>query len=321
MLLAFWEGPNDPIFYLTNFFQEAFGANTFFAQPFNLRAILAIIFLGFICGALGSLVVANRMAFFSDALAHIAFAGAAFGLLIALLTGGRHEEFRHWITLIMVIFGVSIGLLIAWVQEKSGLPSDTIIGVFFAGALGLGAVFERTVRGQQIFNLESFLFGDLLYLKTEDLLWLAMLALLTLTFLLWFFNALVLASFNPSLARARRMPGRLARYLFIAMLGLAVNLCQASVGVLLINGLLIVPAATAANVGRNMRQMFWLSVVICLMCGQAGNWLAWELKIPDPFNPGQRLYYGVAGVILVLCVLVFFLSLLAKAWLGKRKTQ
>ena len=169
------------------------------------------------------------------------------------------------------------------------------------------------MRGQQIFNLESFLFGDLLYLRTIDLLWLALLALLTFAFLVWFYNALVVASFNPSLARARRMPGRLARYLFIAILGVAVNLCQASVGVLLINGLLIVPAATAANLGRNMRQMFWLSIGICLVCGLAGNWLAWDLQIPDPFNPRQRLYYGVGGIILVLCVIVFFLSLVLKS--------
>jgi zinc transport system permease protein len=318
VLLAFWEGPNDPIFLLVSIFERLFGPDSFFALHNNVRATLAIIVLSFVCGSLGSLVVGNRMAFFSDALAHIAFAGVAFGLLVALMAGAQSENFRHWITLIMVVFGVTVGLLIAWVQDKSGLPNDTVIGVFFAGALGLGAIFVRTIRGRQLFNLESFLFGDLLQLKTEDLLWLVILALLVLLFLLWFYNALVLASFNPSLARARRLPGRLARYVFVALLGLTVNLCQASVGVLLINGLLIVPAATASNVAGNMRQMFWMSVGLSLTCGLLGEWISWELRVSDPFGSREPLTFGLGGVILVLCVCVFFVSLWVRALREKR---
>ena len=93
MIFALWEGQDDPIYLLTNLLTRVFGENTFFASPNNVMATLAIILLSFLCGGLGSLVVANRMAFFSDALAHIAFAGAAFGLLIALLTGRETKPF------------------------------------------------------------------------------------------------------------------------------------------------------------------------------------------------------------------------------------
>ena len=98
----------------------------------------------FICGGMGSLVVGNRMAFFSDALAHCAFAGVGLGLLVCFLAGTDNDEIvRQRIVLIMVAFGVTVGLLIAFVREQTGLASDTVIGVFYAGSIGFGAVVTR----------------------------------------------------------------------------------------------------------------------------------------------------------------------------------
>src|SRR5689334_11126525 len=101
VIFALWEGQDDPILLLTNLLTRVFGEETFFSHSNQVTATLAIVVLSFLCGGLGSLVVANRMAFFSDALAHIAFAGAAFGLLIALLTGTNDEAYKDYITLIM----------------------------------------------------------------------------------------------------------------------------------------------------------------------------------------------------------------------------
>src|SRR5207248_4293048 len=142
---------------------------SFFARPWNIYSALAVTLVALICGAVGSLVVANRMAFFSDALAHCSFAGAACGLLLGLLLGTSDESFRQWIMMIMIVFGIAVGLLIAFVQEKSGLPSDTVIGVFFAGAIGLGAIFVKTVGSRKYFNLEAVLFVDPLTVTPGDL--------------------------------------------------------------------------------------------------------------------------------------------------------
>src|SRR5438309_1347196 len=86
--------------------------NSFFAQGFNVRALFAIVIVSLICGSIGTQVVGNRMAFFSDALAHCAFAGFAIAFILFLALGFGQEEFRNWMMLIMVIFGVAIGLLI-----------------------------------------------------------------------------------------------------------------------------------------------------------------------------------------------------------------
>src|SRR5271170_104116 len=114
-----------------------FADDSFWAQPQNLLGVLATLLVCFICGAMGSLVVGNRMAFFSDALAHCAFAGVGLGLLLCIFAGTPDDLVRQRILLIMLAFGVTIGLLIAFVREQTGLASDTVIGVFYAGAVGL----------------------------------------------------------------------------------------------------------------------------------------------------------------------------------------
>ena len=111
----------------------------------------------------------------------------------------------------------------------------------------------------------------------DDLVALGGLVVLTLGILAAIYNHLLLASFNNSLALSRRVPVRLANYLFIVLLALIVNLCLRSVGVLLINALLIVPAATGVNVCRNLRQLFWFTICFCCSSacgavGRAGSW-------------------------------------------------
>src|SRR5262249_38216905 len=83
----------------------------FLNYSFNVRALLAVILVSLVCGAVGSLVVGNRMAFFSDALAHCAFAGVSLGFLLALMAGVHDKEaFNRWIVGVMVVFGVLVGL-------------------------------------------------------------------------------------------------------------------------------------------------------------------------------------------------------------------
>src|SRR5882672_10400288 len=102
-------------------------AGTFFSFDFIVRSLLAVVLVCLICGAVGSLVVGNRMSFFSDALAHCAFAGVALGLLLSLAVGAAKDGmFAQWgIPFIMVVFGVLVGIGIAYVKETTVLANDT----------------------------------------------------------------------------------------------------------------------------------------------------------------------------------------------------
>jgi zinc transport system permease protein len=224
------------------------------------------------------------------------------------------QEIRERLTEVMVCFGILIGLLIAFVRERTGLASDTVIGVFYAAAIGLGAVFTRMVSGQrQLFNIEDFIFGNPVTATTREVIWLALLAVGVGLFLWRLYNPLILASASPSLAHSRRIPVRLCHYLLIILLGLMVNLSLQIVGALLINGLLIVPAAAAANLARNLRQMFWYSMAIALLSGVGGYLASWEIGCNFPKHP-----VGTSGTIVVLAVLLFVVSMLVGRRLRER---
>ncbi|MBI1830333.1 MAG: metal ABC transporter permease [Planctomycetes bacterium] len=284
-----------------------------------MRGLIATLLVCFICGAMGSLVIGNRMAFFSDALAHSAFAGVGLGLLVCLLAGTDDDRIvRERITLIMVAFGIAIGLLIAFVREKTELASDTVIGVFFAGSIGLAAVVTQLGQSRRFFSIEDFIFGNPIFVQSWEVVLLLLLAVGTAIFLCVMYNWLVLASASSSLALSRQVPVRLGRYLFIVLLALMVNLSQQITGTLLINGLLIVPAAAAANVARNLRQMFWLSIGIAVAVGLIGNLLSWEINCRLVEAYGARFKIGISGTIIVLAVLAFVATMALGRWVIRR---
>jgi zinc transport system permease protein len=213
--------------------------------------------------------------------------------------------------LIMVAFGVLVGAGMVYVRDSTGLAHDTVIGVFFALALGFGAMLIRMVQQVSNVNLETFLFGSLYTIPDPDIVLLCCALALVAGVFLWRYNQLMFASFNPSLARTRRMSVTLNNYLFIILLALVVNLSIKAVGALLINALLVVPAAAAANVSRNLRQMFWLTVGFSLASGLLGYWASNHLTLS--IGTIQDVHFGPSGVIVVASVVLFFGSMIVVA--------
>src|SRR5262245_14618068 len=125
---------------------------------YAVKAVLAVVLVCLVCGMVGSLVVGNGMAFFSDAMAHCAFAGITLGYLSVLFTLGpvparsdpaevawRAELNARIVPLVMILFGALVGVAMVQVRERTALENDTVIGVFFAGAIGLGAALFKVL--------------------------------------------------------------------------------------------------------------------------------------------------------------------------------
>lgn len=287
------------------------------AELFIVKGVLALLLVCTVCGMAGSLVVGNRMAFFSDAMAHCAFAGVALGFISVVfltpktgnpaLDRSAADALASWLVpLIMVVFGSLVGAGMVYVREQTSLASDTVIGVFFAFAIGFGAMLFRILRDISVFNPEGFLFGNLVFIPAEQLVYLFLLVIVVGLLFAWRYNDLVFASFSPSLARTRRISLRLNNYLFIIILALVVNLSLQAVGALLINALLVVPAAAASNVARNMRQMFWFTVLFCVASGLIGFYLSTAVSIR--IGGGEPVKFGPSGTIVVVCVAMFFMT-------------
>lgn len=278
---------------------------------FVVEGWIAVLLVCGLCGMVGSMVVGNRMAFFSDTMAHTAFAGVTLGFLSVILGGGDKAAIAWVVPLVMVACGVAAGVGMVYVRDRTGLANDTVIGVFFAAAIGFGAMLFQVLSVKSNFNPENFLFGNLVLIPDEDLVLLVALSLVVTPLFAWRYNQLVFASFNPTLARTRGLSMKFNNYLFIVLLALVVNLSIKAVGALLINALLVVPAAAAMNLSRNVRQMFWLTVAFCVGSGLIGFAMrnSFEVRV----DSGEPVPFGPSGLIVVTSVVLFFLSMFAGA--------
>ena len=280
------------LFHLASFFPLE-GMDMRFMQ----QALVALVLLAPMTAALGVQVVQYRMAFFSDAVGHSAFAGVALGLLF-----GVHPH------LAMPLFGLAVGLLIMFMQRSSALPSDTVIGVVFSAVVAGGlAVISREHAIAR--DVQQFLYGDILTISEGDIHFLLALFLLFVIFELLAFNNLLYASASGTIARAHGIRAALCEYLFAALLALVAMFSVWGVGVLLVTALLIVPAAAARSLALSACGMFWWSIAIGLASALGGLVLSMQ--------PWMRAATG-ACVILVGCA-CFVVSLAVAALRSMRQ--
>jgi len=225
---------------------------------FMRLALLAVIFVSPLLGALGTVVVANRMAFFSEAIGHAAFTGIAIGVLLGLGD-------PIWS---MIGFALVLTLAITWVRRRGGLSSDTAIGLVMAFTVSLGIVILS--RGGDFARFTNFLIGDMLAIAPSDIAWLAALAVAVALMFFFFFNRLLLVTLSPALARSRTKHAGAAELAFACLLAVVVTCALPWIGILVINALLILPAAAARNLARNTAQFFGWAIAISVVAGLAG---------------------------------------------------
>ena len=229
-----------------------------FRYAFMKNALLALLFLTPLLALLGTMAVNKRMAFFSDALGHSALAGVGIGVLLGV----------NNVTLILVIFGICWALLITRINRTGGESSDTTISVFSSAGIALGLL---VLSGSGKYGrYSSILVGDILAVTPTDILCLGV--ALAVGVLLWvlMYNQLLLTAINPQLAQSRGIRDKAVEYGFVILVAVAVMLSIRWVGVLLINALLILPAAAARNISRSAAQHALISVLISLFSGIAG---------------------------------------------------
>ena len=240
----------------------------FYLSGAGAAVLVCVVLVALASGLLSPIVVANRMAFFSDAVAHSSLAGIALGMLL----GTGHP------VLGMAAFGVCVALLIATLRQRSPLALDSVLGVAMAGSLAVGLLLYHRVRGYA--DLHVYLYGQVSLLGWEDAGFLALNAALALMIVLFFANKLTLIAVARNLAQARGVPVAKYEYLLIVLLGLVVSLSVRAMGILMVNALLVVPAATARHVARSFAGLFWVSVAVALVSGLAGLFAGDALELP-----------------------------------------
>lgn len=253
-------------------------------DDFLLRALLAGCAVAAVAGPLGSFVVWRRMAYFGATLSHAALLGVALGLLlglqpiigvlavclaVALLMGARRRHFG-----------------------ADGLSEDTLLGILAHGALALGLVavaFLDTVR----FDLNAYLFGDILAVMPGDLIWLYGGGAGVGLALLWIWRPLLSATVHEELALVEGVPVHALRLAYMLILAAVVALAMKVVGILLITSLLIIPAAAARPLAKTPEGMALLAAAVGCLSVVGGLW-------------GSAVYDTPSGPSIVVAALVLF---------------
>jgi zinc transport system permease protein len=265
-----------------------------FQYPFLIRGFLCVLVLAPILGGLSHLVVTRRMAFFSAALGQAALTGVAIGLLLGEPLNAPYGG--------MFGFCLLSTLAMVYVKRHATLPPDTLIGVFHALTLGLGlCLLVALTRQFNVHQVESVLFGSLLTVTDGDLLLLIAVGGVVAVLLVREYNNLLLDSLSPPLARVAGAEPAYLEYFFAILLTLSIVVSLKIIGALLVEALVVVPAAAARNIARGTRSYFMWSVAIAFFGGVGGLGVSTRFLVPT------------GGAVVLAVSAIFFLTLAARS--------
>ncbi len=255
---------------------------------FMKNALLAVLIITPLFGMIGTVIVNNNMAFFSDALGHSALTGIAIGVILGLVSTD----------ISMMLYAVAFALFLNYIKGKKTASTDTVISVFSSFSTAIGLVILS--MGGNFSKYSSLLVGDILSITFKEILMLLGVFIFTVVFWVFFYNKMLVISINETLGRSRNIRVKLVNNLFSVVIALIVMMSIRWVGVLIINALLILPAAAARNLATNMREYTLFSCIISITCGLCGLVLSYHMNT------------ATGPSIVIVSAVVFFMTLIAK---------
>lgn len=236
---------------------------------FMKNALLGAVLVSTVCSVIGVFVVLRGLAFAGAGIAHAAFGGVALGFLLGidpLLTA--------------ILFCLVTAGLIQVSGQRAGVKADVSIGVFFAFTMALGVVFIGLMRKYDA-RLFGYLFGSILGVTDGNLRLMLGLTLFVLVTIGLFYKELKFLAFDEEMAAASGLKTGILSALLLALLALAVVVSIKAVGIVLVEALLVIPAATAYQLTNRYGMMFVLSWITGLVACVSGLALSCCLALPS----------------------------------------
>lgn len=260
----------------------------FFQYDFMKNAFIAILLITPMFGLLGTMVVSNRMAFFSDALGHSAFTGMAIGILLGISDTD----------ISMIIFAIVFAVLLNFIKYKNVVSSDTVISVFSSLSVALGLAILS--KNGDFSKYSGMLVGDILSVSVSDNIKLLFALVAVLACWILCYNGLAGIGINRSISKSKGISVIFHENIFACLVAVVVMLAVRMVGILIINALIILPAAASRNISKNQREYNLLSVLISLGSGIAGLVLSYYLDV------------AVGPMVAIIAAIVFFITFAAR---------
>ena len=259
-----------------------------FEVSFVQRALIAGVFAAVLCGCIGTWVVLRGLAFFGDAMSH----GMLPGVAIASLLGG-HLMIGAAVSALVMAAGIT------WVSRESKLSQDVGIGLLFVGMLSIGVVIVSHSQSFAV-DLTSFLFGDVLGVRNQDLLVLGGACCLGVLACVLLRRPFLALAFDERKAATLGMRPGWAHAAMLVLTALAVVASFQVVGTLLVFGLLIGPPATAYLLCDRVGLIMITASIIGAAATVAGLLVSWYAQT------------SAGATIALLTVLAFFSVLVAQ---------
>jgi zinc transport system permease protein len=267
-----------------------------FQYPFVARGVVAILMLAPLLGGLSHLVVARRLAFFSTTLGQAALTGLVIGVALGQPLDDTYTA--------ILGFCLLVGVIMVYVRRQTTLPPDTVIGVFMAFTLGLGiCLLVAATRRFNIHQIEAVMFGSVLTITDRDLVLVMVLGSLLGVGVALGYNMLLSDSLSPAIAKARGAPTTAIDYLFVVVVTIAITVSLKVIGALLVEAMVVVPAAAARNFARSTRGYLVWSIVLAAVSGLGGLFISTIWRVPS------------GGAIVLALSVCFFISLPVGRWL------
>lgn len=258
---------------------------------FMRNAIMAGALVGVLCAVLGVFVVQRNMAFLGEGLAHTAFGGVALGLLLDLGT----RSSLAWLGPIWVAvpFCVVVALGIGWVRNKGYASEGTAVGIFFSVSVALGIVFIY-LRTTPAGDLEGYLFGNILAVRRVDVYAALGLTVVVGAVLAVTWTRMAYVAFDRDLAQLSGVAVERLDYLLLAMIACVIVLSVRIVGVLLVSSYLVIPAATARQLGGSLAYMTVVATIVGVLGSTIGLVASFYVDIPSGATVILTLAIGFA---------------------------
>lgn len=251
---------------------------------FMRNALLAILIITPLFGVLGTMIVNKKMAYFSDALGHSALTGIAVGVIFGI--GDT--------TISMIIFAVVFALLLNKIQSMNMASTDTIISVFSSCSVAIGLAILS--KGGNFSKYSGILVGDILSITEREIIYLILIFVVTVVFWMVSFNHLNAICIHRTVAKSKNISVKLVENIFAVLVALIVMLSIKWVGILIINALLILPAASARNISENMREYHFFSVLFAVFSGIVGLMVSYFTNV------------ATGPMIVVIASVIYFLT-------------
>jgi zinc transport system permease protein len=240
-----------------------------FNLGFFRNAFIAAFFASITCGIIGTYIVSRRIVFISGGITHASFGGIGMGYYFGFnpILGA-------------VVFGILSALGIEFFTKRADLREDSAIAILWSLGMALGVIFIFLTPGYAP-NLMSYLFGNILTVSTEDLIYLLLLAIIVIGVFLIFYRMIIFVSFDEEFALTNNAPVRLFNALLMCLVALTIVLNIRVVGIILVMSLLTIPQAIANLFTKRFDYMMFYSIGFAFLGSVTGLSFSYIYDIPS----------------------------------------